>query len=295
MTATVRETNVNTPGGRTLKVLESGDSGGYPIIVHHGTPMSRHLYEGWKEDAGVRGIRLIGYDRPGYGGSDPRPDRRVADAAADTSAIADALGIGRFATWGISGGGPHVLACAALLPDRVSAAASIASIAPWGAEGLDWFAGMGEDNIEEFGLALEGRHAIEPVAKSMAGEMVVADAEQTVEILKTLLSPVDRELLGGELAQYFHAAALEGIRNSTEGWVEDDLAFAMDWGFDLADIDVPVLVMQGREDRFVPFGHGEWLAAHIPDCEAWLTDEDGHLTLAVHGVPRAHAWLLEES
>src|SRR6201993_1428969 len=140
------------PDGRTLAIEESGDPAGRPVLVHMGTPNSRLLYSPNVRDAAARGLRLISYDRPGYGGSTPHPGRTVADCAGDVRAICAELGIGRLAMWGISGGGPHVLACAALLPDLVTAAASLASLAPVGAEGLDWFAGMGQLNVDDFKL-----------------------------------------------------------------------------------------------------------------------------------------------
>src|SRR6201996_3090714 len=139
---------VPAPGGRVLAVEEAGAPGGLAVLVHNGTPNSRHLYGPNVRDAAARGLRLIGYDRPGYGGSSPQPGRTVADCAGDVRAICAELGIDRLATWGISGGGPHVLACAALLPDLVAAAASLASPAPYTAEGLDWFDGMGQSNVQ---------------------------------------------------------------------------------------------------------------------------------------------------
>src|SRR5580658_9698796 len=145
---------IPTPDGRTLAIEEAGDPNGRPVLVHNGTPNSRHLYPPATINAAVRGLRLISYDRPGYGGSTPQPGRTVADCAADVRAICAALGIGRLAMWGISGGGPHVLACAALLPDLVAAAASLASLAPYGAEGLDFFTGMGQANIDDTRLML---------------------------------------------------------------------------------------------------------------------------------------------
>ena len=140
--------------GRTLAVLEAGDESGHAVVAIHGTPASGVLWRGLVEDAEARGIRLLGYDRPGYGASDPHRGRTVADAAGDVAAIADALGIDRFAVEGGSGGGPHTLACAALLPDRVVAAASLAGVAPYPADGLDWLDGMGQDNLDEFAAIL---------------------------------------------------------------------------------------------------------------------------------------------
>ena len=141
---------VQAADGRTLAVEEYGDPGGRPVLVHNGTPNSRYLYQRVVADGAARGLRLIGYDRPGYGGSSAHPGRTVADCAADVRAICAALGVPRLATWGISGGGPHVLACAALLPDLVVAAASLASLAPYGVDGLDWYAGMGQENADDF-------------------------------------------------------------------------------------------------------------------------------------------------
>src|ERR1700735_5895620 len=139
---------VQTSDGRTLAVEDSGDPAGRPVLVHNGTATSRHLYGPNARDAAERGLRLIGYDRPGYGASTPQPGRTVADCAADVRAICAELGLERLAMWGISGGGPHVLACAALLPDLVTAAASLASLAPFEADGLDYFADMGQDNVD---------------------------------------------------------------------------------------------------------------------------------------------------
>ena len=160
---------VHTRDGRTLAVEDRGDAAGRPVVVHMGTPNSRHLYDRNVRDAAERGLRLIGYDRPGYGESSPQPGRTVADCADDVRAICAELGIDRLATWGISGGGPHVLACAALLPDLVTAVASLASPAPYGAEGLDYFAGMGQDNIDDTRLFLTDEAAAAQLAGQVSG------------------------------------------------------------------------------------------------------------------------------
>src|SRR6202140_4400173 len=148
MAASLQRTT-RTPDGRTLAIEEAGDLGGRPVLVHNGTPNSRHLYAPTAADAVSRGLRLICYDRPGYGGSTPQPGRTVADCATDVRAICAALGLDRLAMWGASGGGPHVLACAALLPGLVTAVASLASPAPFNAEGLDYFDGMGPENVND--------------------------------------------------------------------------------------------------------------------------------------------------
>lgn len=168
------ELDVALGDGRTLHVYDEGDPGGVAVVFHHGTPACGRLHPHDIADARERGIRLIGFDRAGYGASSASPGRSVADVAADVAALLDSLGADRFATWGHSGGGPHALACAALLPDRCVAAAALASIASYGAEGLDWVAGMGELNVEEFGLALDGGEAHEASLRRSQAEMFSA-------------------------------------------------------------------------------------------------------------------------
>jgi len=262
-------------------------------MVHEGTPNSRHLYPPAAIDAAARGLRLISYDRPGYGGSTAQPGRSVADCAADVRAICAELGIGRLAMWGISGGGPHVLACAALLPDLVIAAASLASLAPLDAEGLDWFAGMGELNADDTRLFLRDREAARAKLDADREEILGASAADVVKGLQTLLSPTDAAALNDGLADFLVYCDHEGLAPGNEGWWDDGVAHCTPWGFDLSAISVPVLLMHGRQDQFVPFGHGQWLAAHIPGVEARLLDHDGHLTLLTNRVPEVHAWLKE--
>jgi pimeloyl-ACP methyl ester carboxylesterase len=286
------ERTVRTPDGRTLAVEESGDPAGQPVLVHMGTPTPRRFYGPHVRDAAARGLRLISYDRPGYGGSSPQPGRTVADCAADVRAICAELGIDRLATWGISGGGPHVLACAALLPDLVTAAASLASLAPYGAEGLDYFAGMGQDNVDYFRLFLTDEAAARAQTDEGREEQLATSPEDFAKVLESLLSPADAAVLRGELAEYLNSSAQDGLAPGSQGWWDDNCT-VRPWGFDLAGITVPVLLLHGRQDMMVPFGHGEWLAAHIPGVEARLLDDDGHLTLLQNRVPEVHAWLSE--
>jgi pimeloyl-ACP methyl ester carboxylesterase len=284
---------VQTPDGRTLAVEEAGDPNGRPVMVHEGTPNSRHLYPPAAIDAAARGLRLISYDRPGYGGSTAQPGRSVADCADDVRAICAELGIDRLAMWGISGGGPHVLACAALLPDLVTAAASLASLAPLDAEGLDWFAGMGELNADDTRLFLRDRAAARAKLDADREEILGASAADVVKGLQTLLSPTDAAALNDGLADFLVYCDHEGLAPGNEGWWDDGVAHCTPWSFELSAISVPVLLMHGRQDQFVPFGHGQWLAAHIPGVEARLLDHDGHLTLLTNRVPEVHAWLKE--
>lgn len=281
--------------GRDLTVHEGGDPGGLPVIVHHGTPSSGLLYETWTDDAAAKGIRLIGFDRAGYGGSTRLPGRAVAAAAADTGAIADALRLDRYATWGISGGGPHALACAALGDGRLTAAASLAGVAPWEAEGLDWLAGAGDANIEEMGLVLAGEEALRPAVERDRAELLAGGPDDLTAAMESLLGDADRAVLETGLAGWMDAAHSNGLRDSPDGWIDDDLAFVAPWGFDPGDVVRPVLIVQGGDDRFVPRSHGEWLAAHVPGCDAWIDDADGHLTLLERRIPEVHEWLLAHS
>ncbi|MGD0700235.1 MAG: alpha/beta fold hydrolase [Trebonia sp.] len=288
---------VQTPDGRVLAVEEAGDPGGRPVLVHNGTPNSRHLYGPDARDAAGRGLRLIGYDRPGYGGSSPRPGRTVADCASDVRAICAGLGIDRLAMWGASGGGPHVLACAALLPDLVAAAASIASLAPFDAAGLDYFDGMGKENVDDTLLVLNDEAAARAKTEKDREELLAEPADDaagspdgTPDAFESLLAPVDAAALSGELGEYLQTSMRDGLAPGSEGWWEDN-CLIRPWGFSLADIKIPVLLLHGRHDLFVPFGHGEWLAAHIPGVEARLYDDEGHLSLLKNRVSQVHGWL----
>ena len=282
---------IDVDGGRRICLHEAGDPGGFPVIVHHGTPSSGLLYERWE----TPGVRLIGMDRAGYGDSSRAPGRCVADAAADVEAVADALELERFATWGVSGGGPHALACAALCGERVTAVATLGSVAPWEAPGLDWLDGMGEGNLEEFALCLEGEAALLPFLDTGRRWLIETSVEDSQRAYETLLGDADKAALRGSLAQWMHDAETNGLAKDADGWLDDDLAFVAPWGFELGAIARPVLIAQGGDDRFVPRAHGEWLAEHVTGAEAWIDDTEGHLTWLENRIPEVHGWLLAHS
>jgi len=284
---------VTTADGRILTVREGGDPDGVPMLAHAGTPGSSMLYPPHIRAAEEAGVRLFSYDRPGYGASTRMEGRSVADCAVDVAAVCDALEIGRFCVWGVSGGGPHALATAALLPDRVAAAAVIASVAPYDAEGLDFTDGMGEMNVESFRAVLAGEEAHrEQLERDLAG-LLGSTPETLVEVLLTLLGPADKAVLDESVAAFMLENSRAGIVPSSDGWFDDDLVFVKPWGFDLASIQVPVLYWHGEQDKFVPFSHGVWLSEHIPGVEGRLTPEDGHLTILEQRYGEVQGWLLE--
>jgi pimeloyl-ACP methyl ester carboxylesterase len=283
---------IDLDNARRLEFAEGGDPAGVPVVVHHGTPGAAVLHPQWNPLAAAERLRLVIYSRPGCGRSTRDRGRSVADAARDTAALADALGFDRFLTFGFSGGAPHALACAALLPERVVAAAAVASIAPFDAAGLDFFDGMGEGNVAEFGIVRDGgEDAIRPLAEEEAAAVQDTTLEQFVEIMAPFLTPADAEEargpIGETLLRHFRGCTAHGV----DGWIDDDLVFVRPWGFELASIRVPVLLWQGRHDAMVPFGHGRWLAAQIPGVEADLSETDGHLSLLTRRAPELFRWL----
>ncbi len=230
----------------------------------------------------ARGLRAIHFARPGYGDSTPQPGRAVADVAGDVEGILDALGVATFITWGASGGGPHALACAALLPDRCLAAATIAGVAPSDAEGLDWLAGMGPENIEEFGAAQRGEADLTAFLEKEAAGLGNLTGADIIDGLGGLIGDADKAVLTGEYADYQASALKASVRTGIAGWRDDDIAFVADWGFPLgpAGLPVPVALWQGDDDRMVPFSHGQWLAARVPGAQVHLLPGEGHLSLA---------------
>jgi len=271
--------HLTLPDGRTLEYLVEGLASAIPLVLHHGTPSGTVRYAPLVDAVLAGGFRFVQASRPGYATSTPHPGRRVADAAADTAALMDALEAPAFVAVGWSGGGPHALACAALLPERCRAVATIAGVAPYDGKGLDWLAGMGEENVQEFGAAVAGPEALDafliPAAAGM-GEVTAADL---VEAFGDLISEVDKAALAGGLDDYLAASFRASVAGGIAGWRDDDLAFVVDWGFRLEDIRVPLSLWQGDQDRMVPYAHGGWLAEHLPTAEPHLVPGEGHLSL----------------
>jgi pimeloyl-ACP methyl ester carboxylesterase len=267
--------------GRLLDIRVTGPEDGTPVVMHHGTPSSVATFRGLEDAVHRRGLRMVTYSRAGYGGSTRKPGRTVADIVPDLETVLDHIGAERCVTLGWSGGGPHALAAASLAPGRVAAATLIASIAPYGLPDLDFMAGMGQDNIDEFGAALEGEQVLGPAIDAMAAQMRTGGATAAVDGLASLLPDVDRAATKGEIGEDLAASITEGLRESADGWIDDDLAFTKPWGFDPADVTVPTFLWQGDLDLMVPFAHGRWLAEHIPGVVAHLHAGEGHLSIWV--------------
>ena len=271
------EHRVRTRDGRILAVAEWGDPNGVALFAFHGTPGGRISY--WM-DPGIyarHGLRRLTLDRPGYGESTRLAGRTVADIVADVELIADELGVGRFAVTGGSGGGPHALACAALFGDRVIRCLAQVSVAPYDADGLDWLDGMTAGNVEEFEAALAGEEAIRAVAERERATTLERLAARRSDFLGDSyeMSEADR----AQMAKHVDLIAdqlINGLAPGVDGWVDDDLAFAKPWGFDVGSIRVPVYLTYGRSDTLVPAAHGDWLAAHIADATVVISDA-GHM------------------
>jgi pimeloyl-ACP methyl ester carboxylesterase len=282
---------VRTADDRRLALHVSGNPAGYPVVYLHGTPGSRVGPLPRQQVLYGLGVQLISFDRPGYGESDRLSPRQVADVVPDVEAIVNHLEIERFGVLGRSGGGPHALACAALLPHRVTRAGVLVPIAPWNAEGLDWFAGMSASNIREYTTAaFEPELLVTGLAQTAA--RIKADPTSHVATLSPEMPEADRRVIADVgiralLAQNF----AEALRDSADGWIDDARAFCSPWGFGLEDIKVPVLLWGGENDVFSPAAHARWLAARIPQADLRVQPDTAHFG-ALEIVPEVLSWLI---
>lgn len=274
-------TTVTLADGRVLDVLAGAPGPRTGLLFHHGTPGNSVRYQSWFEAVEARGLRPVGYSRPGYATSTRHPGRTVAWAVADCVELLDQLGIDEFYSVGGSGGGPHAIACAALVPDRCRAAAALVTIAPWGALGLDYFADMAAMNIDEFQASLAGEWELRELLAVEGEPLRYVTGADMVAQLGDVLPAADQAVATGEWAEQESYGMRRALEHSLDGWVDDDLAFVQPWGFDLASIRVPVHIWQGELDRLVPWSHGQWLAAHIPGARFNLAAGQGHFSLGV--------------
>jgi pimeloyl-ACP methyl ester carboxylesterase len=284
------ERSVRTSDGRQLMVELEGSEDGWPVFLLHGTPGSRN---GPKPRPSVLyrlGVRLISYDRPGYGRSTRHAGRRIADAAADVQTIADALGLDRFSVVGRSGGGPHALACAALLPEGVHKAAVLVGIAPSDAVGLNWFQGMNESNVHAYSTA-DHESLLLAERLRLRAERTVTDPGTLLDLLQEQMTAPDRRAVRGGIRRLLHNTYSEGLRAGPFGWIDDVFAFRNAWGFDLGSITRPVLLWHGVDDNFSPAEHTRWMARQIPGAEVRMQSSTAHFG-AVEVLPEILAWAI---
>jgi pimeloyl-ACP methyl ester carboxylesterase len=281
----IDKTPLRLPDGRRLDVRVSGPADGVPLVYHHGTPGAFTPVRALERAAHARGLRLVATSRPGYGGSSRHPGRSVADVAADTAAVVAAVGAERCLVAGWSGGGPHALACAARL-NAAAAVLIIAGVAPCDADGLDWLAGMGADNVAEFSAAAGGEDKLRPYLLRAREQLKDVTAADIVASLDNLLPDVDRAVLTGEFGEDLATSFREALRTGVDGWLDDDLAFTKPWGFGLEEITVPTMIWQGTADLMVPFAHGKWLASRLPAASAHLEQAEGHLSIGLGALDR---------
>jgi pimeloyl-ACP methyl ester carboxylesterase len=282
VTDTTTTTSATLADGRTLEATVAGRDDGPAVVFHHGTPASAFAPPALVAAATERGLRLVAPSRSGYAGSSRDEGRDVGAVAGDTAGLLDALGVDRFATAGWSGGGPHALACAALLPDRCAAALSIAGVAPYVPDEFDWTAGMAPENVEEFRLAFEGGPPYAELLegyRSMFATLQPDDVTSGADLFGELVSERDATGTAPADVRYLLAVVARGVAGSVGGWYDDDLAWARPWGFDTATMSVPTAVWYGDQDRMVPESHGAWLAAHVAGTRARRFADEGHLTL----------------
>ena len=260
---------MTAPDGRAIEVLVRAGDDATTVVLHGGTPGGLvALPDQWLGD---HRSRLVLYARPGYGESDPQPGRSVADAAADTATIMDALGVESFAAVGWSGGGPHALACAALLPQRCLATAIIAGLAPPSAGVTDW-------TIGRSGMALQGDD--EGLAAALEADRAESVTMQKADLPELFTSEADRAAVTGDFADWLIDSFRTAFAGGVSGARDDYMAFVRDWGFDLATAR-NVTIWQGDQDDNVVPAEAHWLAEQIPNSALRVLAGEGHLSIAL--------------
>lgn len=240
------------------------------------------------------GVQVISFDRPGYGHSERLFSRTVADVVPDVVAIADSIGLERFAVIGRSGGAPHALACAAQLPDRVTRAAALVSLAPWGAAGLDWFNGMAGSNVDAFATAASEPELLITRLVENAAKIKENPASQFADLSAEMPEPDRRMMADVGIRRLLAENSQEALRYGPDGWIDDVLAFCSPWGIDVSDIKVPVLLWAGEEDVYSPVTHTRWLGDHIPDALVQIPPESAHFD-ALNVLTYVMAWLIRQT
>lgn len=287
---------IGVPDGRYLAVETWGDPRGFPVFLLHGTPGSRTgpvpraplLYQ--------LGIRLISYDRPGYGDSTRQKGRTVADAAMDVLDLADKLDVAEFSIVGRSGGGPHALACAALISQRrLRRVAVLVGLAPHDAKGLDWFDGMTESNVSDYETVTHDDEAAVVADLTRRAEEIKRDPEALLHALEKEMPDPDRRITSDAgIRRRLLEAYRDALKCGADGWIDDVLAFRVPWGFELGKIRIPVRLWHGGRDVFSPPEHSRWMARQIPEATIEVEPGAAHFG-AMEILPRVLARLRADS
>ena len=265
--------------GRELEFLDNGINSEKAIIFHHGTPGHASMWTDWLEAAAAQGIRALSYSRAGYGTSDRNPGRSVLSVNGDIAQLLDSKSITKFVSIGWSGGGPHCIANT--FEPRNVGAISLAGVAAYGVDDLDFLEGMGPENHDEFGAALKGEASIDQWMQENVLGMKSVTGEEIREAFGGLIGEADKAVLQGETADHMAASMRSAIAVSFDGWIDDDLVFIKSWGFDLAAITKPVFLWQGDDDFMVPHAHSYWLEKHIPTATLSFKAGEGHISLTI--------------
>lgn len=279
--------------GRVVEVLLAGEGPRGDLVFHHGTPSAAVPDPVFDAAVLGAGLRLIAVSRPGYGLSTAAPGRSVASTIDDVREVLDRLGVDRFVSAGVSGGGPYALGCGALLAGRCAAVADISGVAPFDAEGLDWLAGMGKENVEEFDLALAGGSAFEDLLEAYSAEIrTTTSIDPMLEAMADLFCAADLAAVRGVYAATLVAGSRRAVLRGPAGWRDDDLSMVRPWGFRVEDVAVPVSVWHGTEDRMVPLAHARWIAGRIPAATIEIGEGEGHISIVPLFAERIVAGLL---
>lgn len=283
-----------TVDGRRVFFCLYGPDSGRPVVFHYGTPGTRRLSPQSIAAARRANARLLVIDRPGYGDTDRWADRRIADVVDDVVAVVDTLGWDRFAVWGGSGGAPHALACAAMLPQRVTRCTSVVGPAPFDAPDLDWFADMSAGNVEEFTLAAAGEGSYRPLVQRLADDAVAAVAAGQIQVAGDYdLPDVDVRALQARLDEDGYQDRMRATyTGGVDGWIDDCIAMTRPWGFDLSSIDVPTSIWYGPDDVLSPRGHAEHLIGAVANADR--RELLGGHVLADADLDAIYQWLLND-
>lgn len=265
--------------GRTLDLLDNHHKSDSAVLFHHGTPGNSTSWREWIDELSGGQMRAIAASRPGYGQSDRHQGRKVVDVVDDLSQVLDQFEVTKFVSVGWSGGGPHALAMS--LDKRCAGVITLAGVGQYGQPDLDFLSGMGPENIEEFGVSLKGEGPLREWMNANAVAMQHVTGAGLREAFGGLIGKADKEVLDGDFADEMAAGMRRALSHGFDGWIDDDLAFVQDWGFDLGAINIPVLLWQGDDDLMVPHSHSRWLASKIPTARLNFIPDNGHISLVV--------------